>query len=222
MIGAAEAIQRERLWCLSLLAVQPGGQSAGAGRALMKAALAYGDSTHGLIPSSNDPRALRLYRLAGFALLPTFEAEGVADRRAIPRPDPGAMVTAADEADLDALAPISREIRGAPHTEELRFALTRGAQLLQVRDRGFSAVLPGHGVWLLVARGEQAATALLWSALAITGKTQRAAVRWITGDQEWAIDVLLRAGLALKTYGALAVRGRPGPLRPFLPSGPFA
>ena len=80
VIGAAQAIQRERLWCLSLLAVQPGGQSAGAGRALMKAALTYGDSTHGMIPSSNDPRALRLYRLAGFTLLPTFEAEVVAER----------------------------------------------------------------------------------------------------------------------------------------------
>ena len=222
LIGVAEAIQRERLWCLSLLAVQPGVQSAGAGRALMRAALTYGDSTHGMIPSSNDPRALRLYRLAGFTLLPTFEADGTVDRGAIPRPDPAAEVITADDADVEALASISREIRGAPHTEEIRFALERNAHLLHVPDRGFALALPGHGVWLLVAREEPIATALLWSALDLCVESERPLVRWITGDQGWAIDVVLRAGLALKTYGALAVRGRPGPLRPFLPSGPFA
>jgi len=36
VIGVAEAIVRERLWCLSMLAVEPGIQSAGAGRALME------------------------------------------------------------------------------------------------------------------------------------------------------------------------------------------
>src|SRR5437764_15027107 len=35
VIGVAQALLRERLWCLSLLAVQPGVQSTGAGRALL-------------------------------------------------------------------------------------------------------------------------------------------------------------------------------------------
>ena len=41
-IGVAQALQRERLWCLSLLTVRPDVQSAGAGRALMDSALRYG------------------------------------------------------------------------------------------------------------------------------------------------------------------------------------
>jgi GNAT superfamily N-acetyltransferase len=213
IIGVSQALKRERLWCLSLLAVQPGVQATGAGRPLLDHALGYADGTDcGLIVSSNDPRALRLYALAGFSLLPTFQAEGSLDRRSLPRVDAG--VRDGGEADLEALASISRDVRGAPHTTELEFALRGGARLVRFGDRGFAVAQPGDGVWLLVARDEPAAAALLWSA--------RPSVRWITGGQDWAVDVVLRAGLRLTAYGALGVRGEPGPLRPFVPSGPFA
>jgi hypothetical protein len=78
------------------------------------------------------------------------------------------------------------------------------------------------GVWLLVARDDEAATALLWSALELATDADRPFLRWITGDQEWAISVALAAGLRLSAMGALCVRGNPGRLRPFIPSGPFA
>jgi GNAT superfamily N-acetyltransferase len=221
LIGVAQAVVRERLWCLSLLAVEPGAQSAGAGRALLERTLAYGaHADAGLIPSSNDPRALRLYALTGFSLLPTFEATGEIDRRKLPAPGP--EVREGGPGDLEALAAISRDIRGAPHTLELEYALRGGARLVRVAGRGFAVASPDHGVWLLVAYDEPAATALLAAALALIDRTDRPAVRWITGDQQWAIELLLRAGLTLLPYGALCVRGRPGPLHPFLPSGPFA
>ncbi len=219
-VGVAQAIKRERLWCLSLLAVHPRGQSSGAGRALLERALSYAPTTDiGLIPSSNDPRALRLYALSGFALLPTFEVAGAVDRGALP--EPHGEVHAAGPADLEALAPISREIRGAPHTLELEFALRIGLRVLHLGDRGFAVVAPGRGVWLLVARDDQAASQLLWAALALAG-TEHPTVRWITAEQQWAIEIVVRAGLRLVPYGALCVRGAPGPLRAFLPSGPFA
>lgn len=41
------------------------------------------------------------------------------------------------------------------------------------------------------------------------------------GAQQWAIDVMVGAGLGLTGYGALCVRGHAGPLVPFIPSGPF-
>jgi GNAT superfamily N-acetyltransferase len=221
VIGVAQAIRRERLWCLSLLAVTPEAQSAGAGRALLERALDYGaGSDAGLIPSSNDPRALRLYALAGFSVLPTFEASGAIDRGSLSRSHPEVREGGVD--DLEALEPISRRIRGAPHTRELEFALSQGGELLRLGDRGFAVFTPGQGVWLLVAGDEPAAAALLWSSLALCGEPARPPVRWITGEQQWAIEVALRAGLRLAPNRALAVRGRPGPLRPFLPSGPFA
>jgi GNAT superfamily N-acetyltransferase len=220
LIGVAQALRRERLWCLSLLAVAPGAQGAGAGRLLLERALAYAGGTDaGLIPSSGDPRALRLYGLAGFSLLPTFEAAGALDRSALPRT--GAEVRAGGTADLEALAAISRDVRGAPHTAELAYALSAGARLVRLGDRGFAVAVPGRGVWLLVARDDDAAAALLWSALALA-ETEQPSVRWITADQQWAIEVVLRAGLRLVPHGALCVIGDPGPLCPFLPSGPFA
>ena len=221
IIGVAEAIRRERLWCLSLLAVRPGVQSAGTGRALLEQTMAYAAGTDArLIVSSNDHRALRLYAQAGFSLLPTFEAVGSLDRRALPRPDRG--VAERGSGDLEALESISRDIRGAPHTPELELAMRSGARLLRLGDRGFALAQPGMGVWLLVARDEQAAVALLWSTLDLTGDTERIGVRWITSGQDWAIDVVVRAGLRLSASGALCLSGRPGPLRPFIPSGAFA
>jgi ribosomal protein S18 acetylase RimI-like enzyme len=221
VIGAAQALVRERLWCLSLLAVDPGLQSTGAGRALLARTLGYGpEAADGLIVSSNDPRALRLYALAGFSLRATFQAEGAVDRRALPRMN--GAVRDGDESDLEALAGISRRLRGAPHTTELAFALRRGSRLLCLGDRGFCVVQPGHAVWLLAARDEDSATTLLWSALEGVGESDRPSVRWITGEQGWAVDVLVRAGLSLSAYGALGVRGHPGTLAPFIPSPSFA
>jgi ribosomal protein S18 acetylase RimI-like enzyme len=222
VLGAAQAIRRERLWVLSLLAVDPGAQSAGAGRALMDRALGYGAAGDaGLIVSSSDPRALRLYGLAGFSLWPAFEAMGSLARARLPRADPA--VREAGEDELEELAPISREVRGAAHTADLAFALGRGGRLLRHGDRGFSVTLPGFGVWLLAARDPEAARALLWGALELVGDVEEdhRSVRWITGGQDWAIELLLGAGYALRPYGALCVRGRPGPLSPYLPSPPF-
>ncbi|HUA48438.1 MAG TPA: GNAT family N-acetyltransferase [Solirubrobacteraceae bacterium] len=224
MIGLAEAIQRERLWVLSMLAVDPRVQSAGAGRALLERALRYGaECDAGLIISSSDPRALRLYGLAGFSLRPTFESKGRLDRGTLPGADPA--VREADGCDLEGLAAISRAVRGAPHTSELSHALERGGRLLRHGDRGFAVAMPMFAaVWLLVARDPEAAQALLWRALELVGGLggDRSTARWITGGQDWAIDVLLKAGYTLAPRGALCVRGRPGPLHPFLPSGPFA
>lgn len=222
VLGAAQAIRRERLWVLSLLAVDPGAQSAGAGRALLERTLSYGaEGDTGLVVSSSDPRALRLYGLAGFSLRPAFEARGSLRAGKRPRPDPAVREAGIDE--LEELAPISRDVRGAPHTSELAFALGRGGRLLRHSDRGFSVTLPRHAVWLLAARDPEAAEALLWGALELVGEVEEdhRSVRWITGGQDWAIELLLRAGYTLRPYGALCVRGHPGPLNPYLPSPPF-
>jgi ribosomal protein S18 acetylase RimI-like enzyme len=221
VVGISEAVIREGLWCLSMLAIDPNGQSSGAGRALMDHALSYGSGLeNGIIVSSNDPRALRLYGLAGFKLLPSFAATGTPDRIAMPAPDP--RVRQAGTAELESLAAISRHVRGAAHTRELEFELARGGILFRHGDRGFVMTQPQHGVWLLCARDDEAAQALLWHALDAAGEGDELGLRWITGAQDWAIDVVLRAGLKLSGYGALAIRGDLGTLRPYIPSPPFA
>jgi GNAT superfamily N-acetyltransferase len=218
--GVAAAIRREGIWILSLLAVDPSGQGQGLGRALLSATLEYGDADDaGLIVSSNDPLALRAYGLAGFELRPTFEARGAItlDRRPPDLPD-----VTDGAATIVELSAISRDVRGASHELELPHALERGARILRLDDRGFAVAQRGRGVWLLAARDQAAATALLWHGLAEVGDTDGPAVRWITADQQWAVEVALRAGLRLVPHGALCVRRLRAPICPYLPSSSFA
>lgn len=231
LIAIAQAIRRERLWCLSLLAVDPGCQSRHAGGAVLAAALRYeADAPAGLIVSSNDPRALRLYARCGFTLQPTFEAAGMLAPDDLPAADPS--IVAGGIEDLAELEPISREVRGGPHTPELRLVLGRGARLIRLEDRGF-AVIEAARVWMLVARDEQAAGALLLRGLSLAAELGRdgagaargavpVSVRWIGGRQQWAIRQVVSAGMRLSAYGALCVRGDPGRLWPYLPSPAFA
>jgi ribosomal protein S18 acetylase RimI-like enzyme len=222
IIGIAQAILRERLWNLSMLAVDPSAQSANTGRALFDRALQYGDEAEfGLIVSSSDPRALRLYATAGFSLRPALNASGKVDPNGLPPPT--AKITEAGHPDLEALGEISRAVRGGPHTPELEWVLRQGWPLLRLGDRGFTVVAPQWGrIWLLVALDDGAAADLMSGALRILADCDEVGVRWITGAQDWAVDVALRAGLALTVGGALGVRGAPGRLRAYIPSGPFA
>ena len=220
IVGVAEVILRDRLWILSLFTVEPRLQGAGAGRALMQRALDVGTvGAPGLIVSSNDPRALRLYAAAGFTLLPTFQALGPVTRRRIPAQ--AASVRDDAEPDDERLAALSRTVRGATHTPDLRYALRRGGRLLTLADRGFAIAMPGQNVWNLVALDADSARLLLWRALELAGDSEGRVVRWILGRQDWAVEVALRAGLRVSAYGALAVRGDVGPLHAYLPSGPF-
>lgn len=219
--GAAQAVIRERLWILSLMAVSPTRGRGGEGRALMQATLDYDPGCDGgLIVASDDPRALRLYASSGFALEATFKATGTVDPALLPAPDPD--ITVVPPAQLETLASISRAARGAAHDPDLSVALFRDASFFRLEDRGWVATMPARGVWALAARDEQAATALLWHGLAQLQEQPQLEIGWISGRQQWAIDVALAARLSLTTYGALGLRGEVGPLHPYIPSPPFA
>ena len=219
--GAAQAVIREGVWILSLMAVSPTLGQGGEGRALMDAALGYDfGSEAGLIIASDDPRALRLYASAGFALEATFKASGLPDRASIPALDPD--ISAVDPERLATLAPISRAARGAAHTPDLEVARFRGSAFFRLEDRGFVVTTPGRGIWMLAARDEQAAAALLWFGLAQLADEPQVEIGWISGRQRWALDICLAARLSFNTYGAIATRGTVGPLHPYIPSPPFA
>jgi hypothetical protein len=223
VVGVAQALIRERLWILALLTVsptleRPGG---GDGRALVNAAMRYDrDTEAGIIMASNDPKALRLYGSSGFALTPTFEARGKVDPSRIPAPHPD--ITEVPLEQIDTLAPISRAVRGAAHTQDLPIAFKRGATVFRLKDRGFVVAMPGRGVWALAALDEQAAMALLWRGLDHVKDDAETEISFITGAQQWAIEVLLAARLPFQSSGAIAVRGNPGPLTPYIPTPPVA
>jgi hypothetical protein len=76
-------------------------------------------------------------------------------------------------------------------------------------------------VRLVAARDDAAAQDLLWSALAAADPGTTVSVDFLSAGQDWAIDVCLRAGLALSPDGPIFTAGDVGPLRPYVPSGPW-
>lgn len=217
--GVALALVREGVWGLSLFAVAPGHQGRRIGTRLLEPALAYADGAHGaLILSSVDPRAMRRYARAGFALRPCVCAAGIADRGAIPaglKSRPGDPL-----ADRDICDAASRAVRGAAHGADVAKMVEGGGQLLVLEGRGFAVHGDGR-VWLLAAWDEDAARDLLWSCLAAARPGTSASIEFITAGQDWAIEVALEANLALSPDGPLFVRGEVGPLAPYLPSGAY-
>ncbi len=215
--GVALGIVREGIWGLSLLAVRPALQARGVGRRLLERALAYGDRARGrIVVSSEDPKAMRRYARAGLQLRPTVTAAGIVDRSRLPAIS--RAVRPSD--DVERTAPISRAVRGASHHLDLPVLLASGAALLLHGDRGFCVHQDGTPK-LLAARDDVAAAELLWAALAAAPPGATVSVDFITAGQDWAIAVALEAGLALSPDGPLFVSGALGPLRPYLPSGPY-
>ena len=100
IVGMGEAIRRGDFWGLSMLFVHPRGQSKGIGRQLLDKTLSYAEGSKvRMIMASDDPRALRRYSRAGFAIHPGVEASGPVDRSKIPSDLPGREGTL-DDLDL--------------------------------------------------------------------------------------------------------------------------
>ncbi len=213
--GAALALRREGLWGLSLLAVDPGTQSRGTGSRLLAAALATADGARGaIILSSKDPRALRLYARAGFAVHPVLEASGPMRRR----PAWPSTVRPGGLEDRPLMERVDRVVRGAAHGPDIEVSLEQGSSLFVLPERGYAAIGDG-AVRLLAALDPSAAQDLLRAALAASPPDTEVEVDWLDAGQQWALPVLLEAGLALRPGSAMFRRGEVGTCSPYLPSG---
>ncbi len=219
--GVAISVVRERVWVLSLLAVDADHRGTGLGRELLERALAYGERCEGaMIASSSHPAAMRRYARADFDLHPTLSASGNVRRDAIPT---GLSVREGEEQDLELASEVDRAIRGAAHGPDLEHMLATGCRLLIAEGssgRGYAAERDGSPA-VLAATEPAVARDLLWACLERTSPDEKADVDWITGIQNWAVAVALEAGLSLSPAGPICTRGSLGPLTPYLPSGPF-
>ena len=220
VVGLALSLRRGPMWFLSLLAVATGLQARGVGKSLLDAALRTADDARAAwILATVDPKALRRYALAGFALHPSYTAKGDLDRALIPA-DLG--VRDGDWArDGQLVEEVVTSLRGAAYGPDLDF-MARTSELVVADvgpDRGF-AVLRRGSIASLGATSPSVAQQLLWSALARAGKPE-VSVEWLTGSQQWAIDVALAARLPLVAGSSVCVRSALGPLTPYLPGGAF-
>ena len=218
VVAGTIALRREGIWGLSLLAVAPEHQSSGAGRLLIERALAYEEGTRGgIILSSDDHRAIRTYARAGFALLPCLGGIGSVKRAAIP-----ALrgVRVGDDADLELVAAIDRELRGGAHGPDIGVMRAHGGELLVVPERGY-ALHRGGTPLLLGARDEETARALLWACLAGSEPGAEVVCMFLTAQQAWAWDVLVGARLEIWPSGPVCVKGELGTLAPYIPNGSY-
>lgn len=216
LTGAVLALLREGLWGLSLLVVRPDLQSTGIGSALLARALEYGAGARGgIILASPDARALRAYARAGFELHPTVyatgEPQGVAAAPEVREFEPD---------DHELAAAVDRAVRGAAHGGDLDALAAGGSELLTFPGRGYAAHREG-AVKTIAAFDDEAAAALLRTVLARVPNGADAEVEWLTGAQQWAIDVAVAARLELRTGGAVFLRGEVGTFRPYLPGGAY-
>lgn len=219
MLGFATSYTRELLWVLATYAVRPGLQGRGLGTALLTAARHHGRGClRGMLSSSSDPRAVRLYRLAGFSLHPQMFLVGEVDRSALPVGE--GKVRDGTTGDRELMDSIDRRTRGAAHGEDHEVMLQMWRLLVTDTSTGSGyAFVAGDGsVQLLAATNRRTASRLLWEALA--GSTGRVEVHHVTAANEWAIDVGLAARLEVHQSGYLALRGMTPPA-PYLHHGTF-
>jgi ribosomal protein S18 acetylase RimI-like enzyme len=224
IVGMSQSFVREGYWVLSQLGAVPGRQGRGLGRELLRLAHSHGhDDGPGTIQCSRDPKAMALYSNLGFSLHPVVAAWGPLRPGAVARPPEvtrheGDGVT---DAHLDVVTSVDRAVRGAARADDMKMMLSEeGARLLLHEDQAY-AVAKDDRIVTLGARNEQSATLVLRAMLAEVPQGETVEVNWLTSGQQWAIAVLIQAGIELQPYGPVMVRGMPGPPRPYIPSGGY-
>ena len=220
LVGVALALRRGPLWFLSLLTVEPGLQGQGVGARLLEAALRTSeDASAGWILATGDPKALRRYAAAGFALHPGYDAHGRVDRSALPAGLDVQGGPVLERADL--VEDVVGRLRGVGYGPELEAFAANDVQALVAEDgaeRGFCL----HGADRVLSVGATTpalAHRLLWAGLGqVEGEVS---LGFLTGDQQWAIEVALAARLTVKPGSSSCRRGALGPLTPYLPTGAY-
>ena len=224
VIGMSQSFVREDYWMLSQLGTVPGRQGHGVGRELLRLALSHGDpQSPGTIQCSRDPKAMALYTSFGFVLHPVVAAWGVMRPSSVARP-PEVQRFEPDEVterELDVVAAVDRSVRGSARTVDIVSMLAQpGNRLLLHADQGY-AVARDERIVTLGARQERSATLVLRAMLAEAPAGETIEINWLTSAQQWAIRVVVEAGIELQPYGPVMVRGMDGPPNPYIPSGGY-
>jgi GNAT superfamily N-acetyltransferase len=206
MVGFATSLRREGTWILSTYAVRPGRQGQGVGKQVLDLALTHSRGClRGMLSASDDPRAVRRYLLAGFALHPQMVLTGTVDRTAIPA-DTGTRVREGTPADTELMDSLDRRTRGAAHGPDHPLLLRTFRCLVSdtTAGSGYAYLTATGTVLLLAASNRRTAAKLLWSALA-DGPAEQT-VSHVTAANDWAVDVGTAARLDVRTAGFLALR----------------
>ncbi len=224
VVGMSQSFVREGYWMLSQLGMLPHVQGRGMGRELLRLALSHGDpDSPGTIQCSRDPKAMALYSSFGFVLHPVVAAWGAMRPGAVERPGDVVRLEPdqVTERELAVVTAIDRDVRGSGRAGDVVSMLTQpGTRLLLDADRGY-AVATDDRIVTLGGRDEEAAARVLKAMLAEAPPGETIEINWLTSAQQWAIRVVVDAGIELQPYGPVMVRGMDGPPSPYIPSGGY-
>ena len=218
MVGMATSYRRETLWCLATYAVLPGRQGQGIGKPLLAAALDHGRAcTRGMLSSSSDAKAVRVYHQAGFDLHPQMYLTGTLDRSTLPVVEKVREGSAVRHRP-DGLPRPRRPRRRARPRPRADAADAGGCSSPTRRTGSGYAYLNERGqLALLAASNRRTATRLLWAALA-DGPERGDASPTSPGANQWVLDVGFAARLELHQEGYLGLRGMKPP-SPYVHNG---
>jgi GNAT superfamily N-acetyltransferase len=206
-VGAVLSSRREGTWALSLLAVVPGAQGKGVGKALLARALVHGKAClRGVVCLPDHPVAARTLRRAGFHLHPTMRLSGPADRARMEPPD--GPVHAGTERHRDLMDSVDRRTRGGAHRADHE-ELLRHCRLFVVDDLAGSGYCYARGsrIEMVAATSRRLATRLLTAAVLAAPPDEPVRVQHVTAEAQWAVDVAVAAGLEVRSSGFIALRG---------------
>ena len=224
VVGMSQSFVREDYWTLSQLGTLPGRQGRGVGRELLRLALTHGDpGSPGTIQCSRDPKAVALYTSFGFLLHPVVAAWGAMRPGSVERPadvvrfEPDQVT----ERELDIVTAIDRTVRGSGRSVDILSMLAQPGHRLLLHGQDGYAVARDDRIVVLGARDESSATLVLKAMLAEAPAGETIEINWLTSAQQWAVRVVVEAGIELQPYGPVMVRGMDGPPSPYIPSGGY-
>lgn len=213
LLGVVVSFVREKMWLLASYGVVPGSQGLGLGKALLAPALEHGRGClRGMFNASSDPKALRRYHAAGFALYPQMFLRGTPDRSQIPVPE---HLREGTENDIDLMDSVDRRTRGAAHGADHQLLLRQFRLVVSETSSAQGYAYLDNGIALLAATDRRTASRLMWEAIA---SSQDSLIAHITPENGWAVDVGLAARLELHQEGYQALRHMRPP-KPYLPHG---
>jgi hypothetical protein len=166
---------------------------------------------------------MALYASFGFVLHPVVAAWGAMRPGSIERPRDVARYEPDEvtERELEIVTAIDRKVRGSARHVDIVAMLTQpGSRLLLHADQGYAVTMDDRVV-TLGARQHESATLVLRAMLAEAPTGETIEVNWLTSAQQWAISVVVEAGIELLPFGPVMVRGMDGPPSPYIPSGGF-
>ena len=166
---------------------------------------------------------MALYTGFGFTLHPVVTAWGAIRPGAVTRPTDVVRyeAEAVGEDELNVVAAIDRTVRGSARSVDIVAMLAQpGSRLLLHADQGY-AVAKDERIVTLGARQEVSAALVLRAMLAEAPAGETIEINWLTSAQQWAVREVVAAGIELRPYGPVMVRGMDGPPSPYIPSGGF-